>query len=97
MGIEPSQDEVACFRWSGNASIPDYREGSYSVYVQHFAAGCNLMRTFSILYFYADGTMEEQTFWFKRDRDAVSHAKSIQKHRAGSGPKEIVRFIVMEK
>lgn len=55
------------------------------------------MRTFSILYFYADDTMEEQTFRFKRDRDAIAHAKSIQKHRAGSGPKEIVRFIVMEK
>lgn len=55
------------------------------------------MRTFTILYFYADGSMEEQTFRFKRDKDAVGHAKSIQKHRAGSGPKEIVRFIVMEK
>ncbi len=25
------------------------------------------MRQFIILYFYADGTTEEQTFWFKRD------------------------------
>lgn len=33
------------------------------------------MRTFKILYFYADGTMEEQTFMFKRDRDAVAQRK----------------------
>lgn len=56
------------------------------------------MRTFSILYFYADGSMEEQTFRFRRDRDVVAHAKSVQKSREGrAGPKEIVRFIVMEK
>lgn len=55
------------------------------------------MRTFKILYFYADGTMEEQSFKFKRDRDAVAHAKSVQKSRQGrAGSKEIVRFIVME-
>ena len=55
------------------------------------------MRTFKILYFYADETMEEQSFMFKKDADAVRHAKSVQKSRAGrAGPKEIVRFIVME-
>jgi hypothetical protein len=55
------------------------------------------MRTFKILYFYADGTLEEQSFMFKRDRDAVAHAKSIQKARQGrSGGKEITRFIVIE-
>ena len=54
------------------------------------------MRTFKILYFYLDGTTEEHSFMFKKDADAVRHAKSIQKHRQGSGPKEIVRFIVME-